>query len=366
MKKYIRSIAVLFLVLSLAACGTSKETSSIASSISSESSSISSSATSETIPEEKEDNSIPAITVGQVVEIPDVCEFTIEDANIVTKVTPPSPASYYRYYEADAGKAYVNICIAYKNLSTSAVSSDDIMSGKAIYADKYEYSGFVVSEDENRSTFTYSKDISPLTTEYVHYLFEVPEEVQNASGEVRAEINIGGTEYSIFVRESESGTSSSVSTSNSGVQGGKQSGEVALNETVVTTNSEFSIESADISNKVTPPNLSGYYSYYEADSGMTYVNICFKYKNTSESDVMADEILSANLKYVGKYDYKGFPIVEEDNRGDFTYANITGIAPLTTEYIHYLFEVPQEVADSTESVVVSFVVDSNSYSYTVR
>ena len=363
MKKHISLVIASFLALSLVACGTTEGASSIASSTSSE---VASSAESEIISEEKQSDLIPTVTIGQTVEIPDVCEFTIEDANIVTKVTPPSPASYYRYYEADEGKAYVNICVAYKNLSTTAVSSDDVMSGKAIYADKYEYDGFVVSEDENRSTFTYSKDVSPLTTEYIHYLFNIPEEVQNASDEVRVEINIGGTEYCIPVRESNSDTSNSLPTVNDEVKEGKQSGEVALNETIVTTTSEFSVESAEISNEVTPPNPSGYYSYYEADSGMTYVNLCFKYKNTSENDVMADEILSANLKYAGKYDYKGFPVIEEDNRGDFTYANITSIAPLTTEYVHYLFEVPQEVSDSTESIVVSFVVDGNSYSYTVR
>ena len=42
------------------------------------------------------------------------------------------------------------------------------------------------------------------------------------------------------------------------------------------------------------------------------------------------------------------------------------IAPLTTEYIHYLFEVPEEIADTTESIVVSFLIDGNLYDYTVR
>ena len=59
-------------------------------------------------------------------------------------------------------------------------------------------------------------------------------------------------------------------------------------------------------------------------------------------------------------------MIEEDSRGDFTYSNITNISPLSTEYIHYLFEVPEEVKSSTESVVVTFTVDGNTYTYTVR
>lgn len=46
--------------------------------------------------------------------------------------------------------------------------------------------------------------------------------------------------------------------------------------------------------------------------------------------------------------------------------NITNIAPLTTEYIHYLFEVPEEVQSSSEGIVISFSVSGNSYTYTVR
>ena len=104
-----------------------------------------------------------------------------------------------------------------------------------------------------------------------------------------------------------------------------------------------------------PPQPANYYHHYEAPSGKVYVDVCFAYTNTSEKDVSADEVISAKLKYANKYDYTGFSMIEEDSRGDFTYSNITNISPL-----------PEEAKSSTESVVVTFTVDGNTYTYTVR
>ena len=59
-------------------------------------------------------------------------------------------------------------------------------------------------------------------------------------------------------------------------------------------------------------------------------------------------------------------MIEENSRGDFTYSNITSIAPLATEYVHYLFAVPAEVDTSSESVEITFTIGGNTYTYTVR
>ena len=141
---------------------------------------------------------------------------------------------------------------------------------------------------------------------------------------------------------------------------------IAVGETATTDQAEFSIDYVTITNDVVPPQPGSWYSHYEADAGKAYVDVCFAYKNTSGSNVKADDVISAKLKYAGKYDYKGFSMIEEDSRGDFTYSSITSIAPLNTEYIHYLFEVPEEVETSSESIEVTFMVDGNTYTYTVR
>lgn len=308
----------------------------------------------------------PVVAVGETVSIEDVCDFAVDYVDITKDVIPPQPSTWYSHYESETGKSYVDLCVAYTNKETGDVGADNVLYGTLLYADKYEYTGFSTIEDDNRGDFTYTNitSIAPLTTEYVHYLFSVPESVQESSDAIELRMNIGGEDYKIIAREGTgASTASDAKTSNTN---SKTSGEVAQGETVVTANAEFSVDYSAVTNTVLPPQPAEWYSYYEADEGKSYVDVCWAYCNTSGSNVGASDVISARLKYADKYDYSGFSIIEDDSRGDFTYTNITSIAPLTTEYVHYLFEVPAEVADSTDSIIVSFTVDGNSYTYTVR
>lgn len=135
-----------------------------------------------------------------------------------------------------------------------------------------------------------------------------------------------------------------------------------LGEKIITENSEFTIEYVDITKDVIPPQDGDVYIHYEADDGKVYVDICFAYKNTGAEKIYLDDVISANMKYAGKYTYTGFVCCEEDNRSDFS--SYVHISPLATEYVHYLFEVPEEVKTSGKSVEITFTIDGNNYSYT--
>jgi hypothetical protein len=141
---------------------------------------------------------------------------------------------------------------------------------------------------------------------------------------------------------------------------------VAPGQWITSSRCEFALEFVNIEQKILPPNLGNVYSYYEAEDGKVYVDFCIAYKNTDTSDIDADEILSAKLMYDDKYEYSGFSIIEEENRSDFTYSNITSISPLCTEYLHYLFEVPEEVKTSGKSIEITFTIDEVTYTYSVR
>lgn len=374
MKKIVALLLVTVMSLSLAACGSPSsqpetEESSAVDSTGKNDMVEESEPNEETVKNEETEkeevvvDNTPVIAVGEAATT-DKCEFTVDYVNITRDVMPPQPGNWYSHYEAEAGKVYVDFCVAYKNTDTSSIDADKTVSGKLIYSDKYEYTGFSMIEENNRSDFTYSNitSIASLSTEYVHYLFAVPEEVETSGAEIVLKMTIGGEEYKIVVREG-NGTTTAGNTTQ---QDGKTSGEIALGEVVVTKNSEFSIDYSDITNDVMPPKPGNWYSHYEAEAGKMYVDICFAYKNTSGNNVGADDVISAKLKYAGKYDYTGFSIIEEDSRADFTYSNITSIAPLSTEYVHYLFEVPEEVATSNESVEITFTIDGNTYTYKVR
>lgn len=78
----------------------------------------------------------PVIAVGESATT-DICEFVIDYVNITNDAMPPNPGSWYSHYEAEAGKVYVDFCVAYKNTATSNVDADKTVPGKLIYADEY-------------------------------------------------------------------------------------------------------------------------------------------------------------------------------------------------------------------------------------
>lgn len=304
------------------------------------------------------------LAVGETISS-DNCEFYVDYTNITADVIPPTPGSWYSHYEAELGKVYIDICVSYKNLGTRNISADEVMSATLIYSGRYQYTGFTIIEKDSRSNFTYSNmtSIAPLSMEYLHYLFKVPEEFENSDNMMTALIIINGEEYLVTVRDGSEGDVSAISDGASD----KTSGEVAAKETVaIAGNCEFYVDYSDITNDVMPRTPGSYYSHYQADDGKTYVDICIAYKNLSYKKVGADDVLYAKLTYSGKYEYSGFSMIEEDNRSNFTYSSFTSISPLTTEYLHYLFEIPAEVETSGESISVAFTLGGNTYSYMVR
>ena len=317
----------------------------------------------ETAVEEAEpEEELPVLETDVTVTIPDTAEFYLEYTDITEDVLPPTPASFYTHYEADDGCVYVDICIAYKNLETTGADADEILSGTLIYSGMYEYSGSSTIEENNRGNFTYTNitSIDPLATEYLHYLFEVPEELATSDASVIVELSISGEEYQIIVRE---GTTGPVVTTSAGDADGI---EISDNEVVETESSIFYVEYSDITEDVIPPVPASFYTHYEADDGKVYVDVCVAYENIEGKSIMADDAISASLTYAEKYEYNGFSIIEKDSRSSFTYTNITSVKPLIVSYIHYLFEVPEELAEGTESIEVTLKIDGGSYIYTIR
>ncbi len=129
---------------------------------------------------------------------------------------------------------------------------------------------------------------------------------------------------------------------------------------------EMTVVDYDFSKKVLPPNTSSFYTYYEAkEDGHQYLDIQIKYKNLDYTDIGADDVGSVSIKFDDKYEYNGFCIIEDTDR-DFTYANITSIEPLTEGNLHYLIDVPDEVANGEESIVAYINIGSDKYELKIR
>lgn len=129
---------------------------------------------------------------------------------------------------------------------------------------------------------------------------------------------------------------------------------------------ELTFKGSEFSKKVEPPVLTSFYSYYEAkQEGHSYLVIKLDYKNLQTTDVRADEVANVKVKYNEKYEYISFPVIV-DKDGDFTYANITNISPLTVGQMYYLFDLPDEVVNATEPITAYVQVDSETYEINIR
>ena len=153
-----------------------------------------------TVPEAPE---AEAIQLGQTYTIPDLCEFTVNYADLKKEVLPPNPDSFYTYYEEKDGMTYLDVAISTKNLRTTARRADDFGSVKAICGEGYEYNGFSILEESGGGNFTYTNitNIDPLQTSAIHYLISIPNELaDDAATPITLEITMLDNDYTLAVR----------------------------------------------------------------------------------------------------------------------------------------------------------------------
>lgn len=301
-----------------------------------------------------EENTAPVLAVGETVTIDGMCEFQV---NYVTITEHPES-----YFNAETDKTYVDFCITYKNLGDSIVTANNIMEGKLIYSGLYEYEGKdTVDAEDGSSSWSYAHTVkmNPSDTRQVHYYFTVPKEVQDSGRMVELNMNIRQNEYRVIVREGDKGT---IPDSGSSDASRKTSGAITDGEVVTTDNSEFYVEYSEFTKKVMPPAPHNAYNYYAADEGKIYIDVCVAYKNISTQKIRADKAVSAQLKQADARTI----IAEQLERSMFDYANLVNIIPLGTEYIHCIFLVPEEVATNNEQLTITFKIDGNRYTYTVK
>ncbi len=145
---------------------------------------------------------IDEIAFGQTIIIPDIVEFTINRAYFSKKIIPPTPGSFYTYYEAkEPGTTYLDIVVIYKNLQATIVDADELGRLKLIYREKYEYNSFPIIEEGNGSNFGYANitPVNPLQLGTVHYLVEVPDEVETTLDSRQIIITVNGEEYLLML-----------------------------------------------------------------------------------------------------------------------------------------------------------------------
>lgn len=122
----------------------------------------------------------------------------------------------------------------------------------------------------------------------------------------------------------------------------------------------------EFSYDVLPKNTSSFYTHYEADKGKVYYHIAMDLKNNNKQNIGGDKILEAELVYKDDYKYQGFVVLDKTDDSGFDYANITSIKPLEKRGIRILFDLPEEIETSKDSVEINIKIDGKIYKYKMR
>ena len=142
---------------------------------------------------------------------------------------------------------------------------------------------------------------------------------------------------------------------------------IAIGGVITTDAMVITVNKAELSYDVLPDDTSGFYTHYAADPGNVYIHLDLDVKNLAKQNLPCDEIIKATADYNGGYTYSG-QAVPEDGSTRFTYANITSIKPLQTLGVHFLFQCPQEVAESQNPLSITLEPSGtkDSYVLTIR
>lgn len=137
-----------------------------------------------------------AVTIakGEKIEAEDFAEFVFKGIEYTDDLLPSNTNNAYSHYEVDdKDNTYLVVKYYLKNLQGSAKQADTFVGIKAVYMDKYTYTGFVVVEDKDGRGFSSYDSIKPLSTGKCYCLIEVPKSV--AENEVTLEISFDSKDY---------------------------------------------------------------------------------------------------------------------------------------------------------------------------
>lgn len=289
------------------------------------------------------------INIDAVTQISDVAEIKIVNVFTSDDVKPPRPSGYYTHYPASSGCTYLVVVMDVKNLGTNSVYADEIISVKMSVGGK-EYNASTVVETEegaglDKGSWT---SIKALDVARVYQMYSIPSntDLQNFSITIENGQDIYSSDFSLSSFESKLKT-------------------VGIGE-IITDNETISltVDSIEFKNTLYPPRPSGYYHYYEAEHGKTYLIVKITATNLKGTKMKYDSIAGLSCVYNEKYNYSFFTVLEEDGGEDLTgTSSLYAISPLDKGVVYYMAEVPTQVAEGP--VEITFYIAGNYYRYSL-
>lgn len=139
-----------------------------------------------------------SVSMNQEITVDDVASFELLGTNYTADVLPPNTSGFYTHYPIDdpSNNVYFVVYCNLTNYSSSAIGADDMISIKAVFDGKYEYTANMVLEAKDGTGFDYASitSIDPLETRKGVFMFDIPKKVQDMNCELS--IYFYGNEYS--------------------------------------------------------------------------------------------------------------------------------------------------------------------------
>lgn len=135
-------------------------------------------------------NSAQPITVGQTIEAENFATMTFKGIEFTDDLRPTDTSGSYSHYDIDnPANTYLVVKFDITNHTSNEKDIDTFAFPKAVFMNKYTYTGFTVVEDEDQKGFDAYEDIAPLSTRHFYCLIEIPKTVMNADLSITISFN---------------------------------------------------------------------------------------------------------------------------------------------------------------------------------
>lgn len=146
----------------------------------------------------KEVADIQKIKAGEELKAEDFASVKYIGTEYTDDLLPPNMGNFYTHYQVDnQDNTYLVVKFDITNKGSNTRDVDQFAGIKAIYEEKYTYTGFVVKEKSDGTGFDNYASLDPLETGHIYFLIEVPKSVTKKTAAVQ--IFFDGKEYQASV-----------------------------------------------------------------------------------------------------------------------------------------------------------------------
>ena len=310
--------------------------------------------------------------IGDTIVIPNNYEIKMKSVEFAPKVMPDDPATFYSSFEVDdQNDTYFHTVFEVKNLGASQKTPAEIMTVTLLEDDKTGYlcSGWV----ERNGDFDLAGEafVIPLSTDVIHYLTEVPVRLANGAKPPTVQITVNGH---TMTYPGDGSVGSDLITldlgdepeENANWQDGE---EISLEQPIAEEGfGKLTVAKTSFTSSVEPTNKGSLYAVNDAkEQNRVYWDAEISFENLAADSVEATEVLDAVAIFDNKYEYSSFILVEQEgNSADLLDGVMVTINPGTTEKMHYIFELPKELENSSRPLALVITCNSKDYYYKFR